>query len=90
MSERDTPDRDMLLEETGEPILGLASLTERPQPGFSGRVRTSIERRRLASELTELSWQGLRLLLLEYIDLPLRLFGAGTSDPEEPNKRGDG
>lgn len=75
--------------DTGEPIRQLAGLRESPQPGFKGRVRSSIERRRLTSDLTELSWQGLQLLLLEYIELPFRLLRPEAPESVEPNERGD-
>ena len=67
-----------------EAIRALAELRESPSPGFSGRVRNSIERRRLATELGDLSWRGLGLLLSEYFDLSIRLLRA-----EEPTEGGD-
>jgi hypothetical protein len=61
--------------DTGEPIALLAELRESPRPGFFPRIRNSIERFRLGSELTELSWRGIALLVLEYLDMVFQLLG---------------
>ena len=50
--------------DTGQPIAQLASLREEPQIGFFGRIRRSIERRQLGSDMAELSVSGLAAVFL--------------------------
>ncbi len=67
--------------EMGAPIGELAELREPASAGFFGRIRGSIDRRRLGSELTDLSWQGLLTVLLEFVDLAMQMVtGSGDQD----------
>lgn len=67
--------------EMGSPLGELADLREPASSGFFGRVRGSIDRRRLGSELTDLSWNGVISVMLEFVDLAVQLVtGAGTTD----------
>ncbi len=65
------------------PIVELADLREQPSPGFLARIRGSIDRRRLGSDLAELGWKGLVAVLVEFIDFALQLVGGRPTD----NKR---
>jgi len=51
----------------GKPVAELATLTEEPSPGFFGRIWRSVERRRLGSDVTEMSLTGLVMVFLEYL-----------------------
>ena len=67
--------------EMGLPIGELADIREPASTGFFGRVRGSIERRQLGSDLTDLSWNGLLSVMLEFIDLAVQMVsGSGTTD----------
>lgn len=66
-------------EEMGSPIGELADIRVPASTGFFGRVRGSIERRRLGSDLTDLSWNGLISVVLEFIDLAAQMI-AGPGD----------
>lgn len=66
-------------EEMGSPIGELSDIRVPASTGFFGRVRGSIERRRLGSELTDLSWNGLISVVLEFIDLTAQMI-AGPGD----------
>lgn len=65
--------------EMGLPIGELAQIREPASPGFFGKVRGSIERRRLGSELADLSWNGVLSVMLEFVDLAVQLV-TGTQD----------
>ena len=66
-----------------EPILELAELSETPSDGFEGRVRRSILRRNLASDLASYAWFTPVRILLEYMGLLLTMIG-------DSPKEGDG
>ncbi len=53
--------------DAGEPIAELATLSEEPAPGFFRKIWRSVERRRLSSDVTELSLTGLVTVFLEYL-----------------------
>ena len=59
--------------EMGAPIAELADLRVKPGGGFFGRIRGSIERRRLGSELTDLGWHGLLAVVIEFLDLAMQV-----------------
>lgn len=59
--------------DVGEPIAELAQLREQPAAGFFERIWRSVERRRLGSDVTEMSLTGLVVVFLEYLGA---LFGA--------------
>jgi len=68
-------------EEMGSPIGELAEIGEPTSSGFFGRVRNSIDRRRLGSDLTDLSWNGVLSVMLEFVDLAVQLVsGPGTKE----------
>lgn len=67
--------------EMGSPIGELADIRVPASSGFFGKVRGSIDRRRLGSELTDLSWNGVLSVMLEFIDLAVQMVtGSGTQD----------
>jgi hypothetical protein len=66
--------------EMGSPIGELADIGEPTSLGFFGRVRNSIDRRRLGSDLSELSWNGVISVMLEFVDMAVQLVtGTGTT-----------
>ena len=66
--------------EMGSPIGELADIGEPTSLGFFGRICNSIDRRRLGSDLTELSWNGVLSVMLEFIDMAVQLVtGTGTT-----------
>ena len=60
-------------EEMGAPLGELAEIAEPPSGGFFGKVRNSIDRRRLGSELTDMSWNGVLSVMLEFVDMAVQL-----------------
>ncbi len=60
---------------TSEPILELRELEEEASEGFEGRVRRSILRRSLASDLAGYAWYTPFRILLEYVGLLFGLAG---------------
>lgn len=74
--------RDLSEEEMGSPLAELSEIAEPPSGGFFGRVRNSIDRRRLGSELTDLGWNGVVSVILEFVDMVVQLVtGTGTKEP---------
>lgn len=69
--------------EMGAPISELADLRVPPDSGFFGRIRSSIERRRLGSELTDLGWNGVLAVLIQFLDFAIQIF----TGSEAENKR---
>ena len=68
-------------EEMGMPIGELADIGQPASSGFLGRIRGSIDRRRLGSELTDLSWNGVLSVMLEFVDMAVQLLtGSGSTD----------
>lgn len=68
-------------EEMGVPIGELAEIAEPTSAGFLGRIRGSIDRRRLGSELTDLSWNGVLSVMLEFVDMAVNLLtGSATTE----------
>lgn len=77
--ERDPP--ELTDAEMGSPLGELVDIREPASENFFGKVRSSIERRRLSSELTDLSWNGVLSVLFEFVDLAVQLIaGTGTTD----------
>lgn len=75
------PPPEITEEEMGLPVGELAEIGEPTSAGFFGRVRNSIDRRRLGSELTDLSWNGVLAVMLEFVDLAVQLVtGPGTKE----------
>ena len=71
----------------GEPIAQLAELSDEPRPGFLDRVRGSIDRRRLGSQVSGLAWHGLALVLLEFLAMMMTLLvGARAGSDEKRNQ----
>ena len=70
----------------GQPIAQLAQLAEEPAHGFLDRIRGSIERRRLGSDMTGLVWHGVALVLIELLAMVVTLIvGApDSSDDSTP------
>jgi len=67
-------------DDMGSPIGELVEIGEPTSSGFFGRVRNSIDRRRLSSELTDLSWNGVLSVMLEFVDMAVQLVtGTGTT-----------
>ncbi len=62
----DDPTRD---EDLGAPIAELAAPTETPEAGFMHRIRGSIERRVLASQIVDFSIWGFFKTFMEYLTL---------------------
>ena len=58
---------------SSEPILELRELEEAPSPGFEGRVRRSILRRTLASDMAGYVWYAPFKIILEYIGMVLSM-----------------
>ena len=80
------PPYDPTLDEdvdTGEPITMLLDLAEDPVPGFVGRIRNSLQRRLLASQLADLSWFTPVLVLLEYLKVIFGVFEVGSRERRE-------
>ena len=69
--------------DTGEPIELLRAVAVAPRPGFMGRIRASIQRRTLGSQLADLSWKAVTAVILEYLSLVFGLF-----TPTARNQRG--
>lgn len=63
-----------------EPILELAELSETPSDGFEDRVRRSILRRSLASDLASYVWFTPVRILLEYMGLLLTMIGDSPTE----------
>jgi hypothetical protein len=70
MMDRETPDQpDDSAEDrdTGEPIAMLRDFGEEPTAGFLARIRGSIQRRMLTSQLAEISWFAPVMVLFEFV-----------------------
>ena len=63
-------------DELGTPIAELSRLREQPSNDFMGRVRRSIQRRSLAGQLVELSWNGMGEYLRELLDVSFGMIGS--------------
>ncbi len=82
-NEDHTRESDLSETEMGAPIRELADLHVSPDSGFFGRIRGSIERRRLGSELTDLGWNGVLAVMVQFLDFAIQIITG--SDTE--NKR---
>jgi hypothetical protein len=69
----DAPQDETAPEEDDEPIAALAALREAPTAQFVGRLRGTVERRRLVGGAAEVAWSGVGAVAREYLSL---LFGA--------------
>lgn len=67
-----------------EPIPELAEYAEPASPDLMRRVRNSVMRRGMASDLADYAWFAPLRILLEYLGVALTLLGGGG------HKRGDG
>ena len=74
------PEADLDL---GEPIHELAELVEVPTAGFAGRVRNSILRRGLTSDLMDYAWTGPLRVFWEYLEMLFGILGGHTTGKEE-------
>lgn len=63
-----------------EPLAALAALREPPTAQFLGRLRGTVERRRLVGGAAEIAWSGVGAVALEYLSL---LFGALGGRPTQ-------
>ncbi len=83
MSDRDayeaSNDADV---DPGEPIEALAGLARSPEAGFMGGLRRAIHRRVLVSQAAEMSWNGVLVVLFEYLDALFEIF-----KPADSNRR---
>lgn len=69
------------IDDMGTPIGELVDIGEPTSSGFFGRVRNSIDRRRLGADLTDLSWNGVLQVMLEFVDMAVQLVtGPGTRE----------
>lgn len=66
---------DLSESDMGLPIAELGDLRESPSHGFFGRIRNTIDRRRLGSDLSELGWSGLLVVFLQYVDVAYQSIG---------------
>lgn len=74
------PEADL---ELGEPIHELAELVEIPTAGFANRVRNSILRRGLTSDLMDYAWTGPLRVFWEYLEMLFGLFSGHASGKEK-------
>lgn len=58
--------QDDLGEDLGEPIDALRDLSVEPSDGFLARLRSTLRRRDLSSQVATLSWMGLGTVVLEF------------------------
>ena len=71
-------------EDLGEPISELAHLVIQPSAGFVDRIQSSIDRRRLGSQMMGLAWYGYILWFLELVAALV-----GTFAKTQTNEEGD-
>jgi len=64
--------------DAGPPIAELAGLGIGASPGFVDRVRRSIGRRMLGSQLAALAWHAPTVWLVEFLGLIAGLLGTGA------------
>ncbi len=57
---------DDFVEDMGEPIDALRDLSVDPSDGFLGRLRNTLRRRDLSSQVATLSWTGFGAVALEF------------------------
>jgi hypothetical protein len=69
-------------EEMGAPLAELAEIAEPTSKGFFGRVRNSIDRRRLGSELADMSWFGVLSVFFEFLDMTVQMVTGGGKDEQ--------
>ena len=67
------------VDDTGEPIRLLGSLTLEPESGFMSRLRGRIHRRTLVSDVATFSWSAIAHALLEYMLALFGLIGGGQN-----------
>lgn len=73
---------DDLLDDLGDPIEELAEYTVTPSAGFLGRLRNTLRRRDLGSQVATLSWTGLGTVVLEFFRMIFSIV--------EPDDHGEG
>lgn len=71
-------------DDTGDPLTLVSELEESPTTGFLGRLRATVERRRLGSTTMELGWSGFLLVAFEYLAV---LFAALNPAPRKEGPR---
>ncbi len=74
-------------DDLGEPIAELGQLAEAPSAGFLERLRRSLQRRSLGSQLASLGWSGLGAVLLEFLRMIYALFENKPTDTDRGGPR---
>ncbi len=64
------------------PLRELRELAEPVRPGFLERVRRRIHRRTLMAQTVHLAWLAPAVVLLEYLELALRVISGSTQKDE--------
>jgi hypothetical protein len=72
------------LDDLGEPLVELRDLAEPPSPALVARIRSSLRRRSLASQLASLGWSGVGSVFLEFIEMIRALLVDTTSNRGGP------
>lgn len=75
-------------EEMGRPVSELALLDRTPESGFLGKVRRSIERRRLGSQVTGFAWNAPLIILLSFVEMLAGLIQISGSHGTEDTTSG--
>jgi hypothetical protein len=80
MTDREGPPEGVEdMDDAGEPIHLLGSLTLEPELGFMSRLRGRIQRRTLVSDVATFSWSAMAHALLEYLPALFGVIG-GSQD----------
>jgi hypothetical protein len=79
----DLEDGDEDLDDLGAPIEELRDLAAIPSPGFFNRIRGSLRRRSLGSQLASLGWSGVGTVVFEFMQMIYALF------QDKPTHRGE-
>ncbi len=75
-------------EDLGVPVIELNTLTEElPRKGFFGRIRRTIERRRLSSDVAEMSFGGVVTVFLELVRALFGMVEESASRKRQGDKR---
>lgn len=83
MSEKDDNERDAEAIDTGEPITALRDLEEPASDNFMETLNRRIQRRKLVGDVSQLTWSGPVLVIIEFFKLIFELVGAGGTDQEK-------
>lgn len=68
----------------GAPLEELATLFEPPPEGLHERVRSSIHRRLLASDVADLSFRHVLQAAIEFVKMVFEAIGSGRTQDEDP------